>query len=389
MTPDRYETPPGGPRRLAGRTGRRGSQTGFPTLGAIAFGGAFVVAGIAIMLVGIRGIPVDPKSVHAPYWTLTAMGTVFAICGFWVWGMAARQHASNRRREDALLRYAGEAALADYAWDPQGSASKRWNTAARALAGAGLMTLFISILNWWAFFTESPWPVKVVTGLFDLVLVVVWWQTVVLVGRALKFGASRVRFFRFPFRVGEPMDIAWQPASGIGRANCGSFTLRCVREWFEVAAAVRTGTAGWCTRSSGAAPGYSITPTSSTPAARSICAIARRSPSRAPTSPPTGRSSGNSRSGSTCRASTSRRSISSGCTGHADAARAQRQPPINRHSTAASARRQCNRGDSRSGLRAMPVRGSERSAAPSTHWHRGSTAGVRRHAGAAAGRASA
>jgi hypothetical protein len=235
MTPDRYEAPPGGPRRLAGRTERRGSQTGFPTLGAIAFGGVFVAAGIAIMLVGLRVIPVDPKGVHAPYWTLTAMGTVFAICGFWVWGMAARQHASNRHREDALLRYAGEAALADYAWDPQGSASKRWNTAARALAGAGLMTLFISIFNWWAFFTDSPWPVKVITGLFDLVLVVVWWQTVVLVGRALKFGASRVRFSRFPFRVGEPVDIAWRPASGIGRANGGSFTLRCVREWFEVA----------------------------------------------------------------------------------------------------------------------------------------------------------
>lgn len=76
--------------------------------------------------------------------------------------------------------------------------------------------------------------VKAITVLFDLILLAVWWQTVVLIGRALKFGASRVLFPRFPFRIGEPIDLGWQPASGIGRANGGSFTLRCVKEWFEV-----------------------------------------------------------------------------------------------------------------------------------------------------------
>jgi hypothetical protein len=234
MTPDRYEASLAGPRRLTGRTERRGSQTGFSTAGAIAFGGAFVAVGVGIMLVGLRVIPVDPKGVHAPYWILTVMGAVFASAGVWVWTMAARQFAANRRREDALLRYAGEPALADYAWDPQGLASKRWSLAARALAGAGLIALFISIFNWWAFFTDSPWVVKAVTVIFDVVLLAVWWQTVVIVGRALKFGASRLLFARFPYRIDEPIDIAWQPASGIGRANGGSFTLRCVKEWFEV-----------------------------------------------------------------------------------------------------------------------------------------------------------
>lgn len=234
MTPDRYEAWPTGLRRLAGRTEWRGSQTGFSTPGASACGGAFVAAGVGIMLAGLRVIPVDPKGVHAPYRVLTATGAVFASAGVWVWTMAARQLAANRRREDALLRYAGEPALADDAWNPQGVASKRWSLAARALAGAGLLTLFISIFNWWAFFTDSPWVVEVVTVVFDLVLLAVWWQTVVIVGRALKFGASRLRFVRFPYRVDEPIDIAWQPASGIGRANGGSFTLRCVKEWFEV-----------------------------------------------------------------------------------------------------------------------------------------------------------
>jgi hypothetical protein len=55
---------------------------------------------------------------------LTAIGAVFAICGVWVWGMAARQHVSNRRRQDAMLLHSGETVLADDDWDPRGFPSK-------------------------------------------------------------------------------------------------------------------------------------------------------------------------------------------------------------------------------------------------------------------------
>lgn len=219
--------------RLAGRTERRGSQTGFPTWGAFAFGGIFAAVGTAIMLVGLRVIPVDPKGVHAPWWVLTVMGSVFALAGLAVWGMAVRQWRSEQRRREAEQRNPGEPALADYGWDITGFTPSRWSRAAKALAGAGGLTLFLSIFNYWAFFAKGPWMVKAIVVLFDLILLAVWWEAVVRLGRALKFGGSRIEFARFPYRPGEPVVLRWHPADGIVQARKGSFTLRGVEEWFE------------------------------------------------------------------------------------------------------------------------------------------------------------
>lgn len=75
--------------------------------------------------------------------------------------------------------------------------------------------------------------VKGIVILFDLILLAVWWQACLLLGRAIKFGGSRIEFAEFPFRLHKPVVVRWQPASGIVQARKGSFTLRCVEEWFE------------------------------------------------------------------------------------------------------------------------------------------------------------
>jgi hypothetical protein len=221
------------PRRLAGRTEPRGTKTGFPLWGAFAFGGIFVVAGSLIVLVGTRVIPVDPRGVHAPWWVLTVMGVVFALCGLGVWGMGLRQYRAERHRAEARRRHPGRPELADHPWDPAGFAPPRWARAAKAVAGAVLMSLFISIFNWWAFFTDAPWMVRAVTILFDLILVLVLWETGVRIGRAIRFGGSRVEYGQFPFRPGQTVRLRWWPAPGIGEVRKGRFTLRCVKEWYE------------------------------------------------------------------------------------------------------------------------------------------------------------
>jgi hypothetical protein len=75
--------------------------------------------------------------------------------------------------------------------------------------------------------------VKAIVSLFDLILIAVWVQVVMALGRALKFGGSRVEFVRFPYRVAEPVIIRWQAAAGISGPRKGNFTLRCVEEWYE------------------------------------------------------------------------------------------------------------------------------------------------------------
>ncbi len=221
-------------RRLRGQNEPRGSRTGLSVRGALLFGSVFVAAGTMIVLVGSRILPVDPTSVHAPWWVLTVAGVSFAGGGVVVWGMAARQHRAETWRRAAMRRYAGSAAHTDHEWDPHGARSREWQRAVRSLMMASFMTVFLSIFNWWAWGGAGPLMVKLIVGLFDLVLVLVWWQVVVNVGRALKFGASKVVFDHFPYRLSEPVVVRWVPPRGVGPATRGEFTLRCVEEFYEV-----------------------------------------------------------------------------------------------------------------------------------------------------------
>ena len=229
----RSEESQAGRRRLTGRTERRGSQMGLPTWGAFLFGGTFVAAGTTIILAGTGVIHVKPSSVHAPYWILTVFGAMFAAAGFMVWAMAVKQFRSRRRREQAASLHAGEPALDDYDWDPRGFQGPRWKRAAAALGRCLFLSLFLSAFNFWAFWANGPWLVKGVVTLFDLILLAAWWEAFIRLGRALKFGGSRIVFNPFPCRLSGPIAIRWRPAKGIVQTSKGSFTLRCVEEWFE------------------------------------------------------------------------------------------------------------------------------------------------------------
>jgi len=222
-----------GRRRVSGFRQRRGSKTGLSITSAFLFGALFVATGTMIILVGARVIEVDPKTVHAPWFVLIAAGAVFALGGLMVWSMAWTQYRANRRRLEMARKYGEEAALTDYAWDPRGFEVPRWKRVANTLGGALFFMLFLSLFNWWAFFADGPWPVKTIVVLFDAVLIGVWWYVMVLFGRAVKFGGSRIEFGRFPLRLGEPIMLYWQAASRIGRITEGEFTLRCVEEFIE------------------------------------------------------------------------------------------------------------------------------------------------------------
>jgi hypothetical protein len=233
MTPDRYEPSPAGRRRLSGDLQQRGSKMGLPTWGGFLFGSVFVAVGTAIVLVGTKVLPVDPSSVHAPYWVLTVAGMSFALGGLMVWGMAGKQFAANRRRIAVTRQHPNEPALVDYPWHPEGFEVSEWPGVAKAAGLAIGLTIFLSMFNWWAFFARGPLMVKGIVMLFDCFGLFMWWQAGRQLGSAIKFGHSRIVFTRFPYRLREPVIIRWQPDAGVNQLQQGTFTLRCVEEWME------------------------------------------------------------------------------------------------------------------------------------------------------------
>jgi len=220
-------------RRLSGMIERRGSQTGLSTPGMFAFGLPFVGFGTFFSLVGLKRVPVNPSSVHGPYWLVTAAGLVFALGGVMAWCMGWKQFQSNRQRRLAREHHINEPALEDYHWDPRGFRSHCWARTAKAIGGAGFFALFLSIFNWWAWFAPGPLMVKIIVSLFDLIFLFVAWQAVMTLSRAFKFGDSRIEFVHFPYRANESITVRWLTPPGIARANKGTFTLRCVKEWYE------------------------------------------------------------------------------------------------------------------------------------------------------------
>jgi hypothetical protein len=134
---------------------------------------------------------------------------------------------------EATRRHPNEPALADYPWHPDGFEVSEWPGVGKAVAMAMGLTVFLSMFNWWAFYAHGDWMIKGIVGIFDVVSLLAWVQAARQLGRALKFGHSRIVFTRFPYRLTEPVAIRWQAAGGITRINKGTFTLRCVEEWTE------------------------------------------------------------------------------------------------------------------------------------------------------------
>lgn len=233
MNLDRYEESTER-KRLTGHLQPRAVQTGLSSAGMFLFGLPFLGVGIWATLAGTKTIPIDPAKLHAPHWVLAVFGGVFALAGVMLWSLGGRQWRANRRKRDSLANKSRDPALADYAWNPRGFTPPRWSRAAKTLGGVIFFAIFLSIFNWWAFFTPSPWLLKAIVGLFNLILIFVAWQAGMVLGRTLKFGPSQMEFAKFPFRPGETAVLRWRVPNGISRITKGTFTLRCVEEWYEV-----------------------------------------------------------------------------------------------------------------------------------------------------------
>lgn len=195
-------------------------------------------AGVPAFLAAFGYLDPDPTS-GAPMFVLGLVGGIFALAGlsFVAHGLAGvrRKIRVGRGRQ----RYPREPWRWDYVWDERGTRDdSTMRLALWAARGVGF-GLFCVPFNWLVFFSgELPWwglvGFGLGAGLLDLLVLYAVYRFSRALAQLLRYGAGGLRYGRFPFFLGETLDVTFGQGGRMEGLRGLTATLRCVEERFEV-----------------------------------------------------------------------------------------------------------------------------------------------------------
>lgn len=204
------------------------AMTGWPS---VIFGGVFVLAGAGILARAFLG---GTAGMHTPRAVVGACGAIFALAGLYV---VINGVAAVLRRREAGKRAAampGEPWFWDYPWNCEGIGNDTRREIARALGFVAFLVIFLTPFHWIGFFAPHPAPPFAVGSIiFDLIAVGVLVRAGRLALMRRRYGASWLRFRRFPFHPGEPVEVSLDGYGGLSAMTKLTGVLRCVQERYE------------------------------------------------------------------------------------------------------------------------------------------------------------
>ncbi|MDA0978606.1 MAG: hypothetical protein O3B72_08615, partial [Proteobacteria bacterium] len=190
----------------------------------------FIAIGAFFTLAGFLEWEVLKAGANAPLWVIGAVGLIFLLSGLLLFSLAVRGLWSARRQSRLEQRYPGEPWRYDYHWDEFEVRDEAWGRVARGAIGVVVLSVFLVPFVWWAYFSnEGVLPVRIVTGVFILLWLVITGTAIYRVIQYLKFGTSRLILSQFPCRPGDPVRL-YLPGDHIEGARC---RLRYVEERIE------------------------------------------------------------------------------------------------------------------------------------------------------------
>ena len=226
------------PKRLSEERGQTGVRTGMSHTGMFLFGLPFFLIGQYFVLgtLGLR--PLDMDNANVPVWVLGLVGLVFLMGGLILWGMGYRRMRFRRRLAASHRAHPDEPACADYPWDWHGFVPDRWGKVLQGLAMLPFIVALIAVMNYMVFVADdgAPWFARIIVGLFDLFLIFGLYRLGLMIVRAIKYGRTRLRFARFPFRCGEVVPVMIELPAAARRVTGGRIELRQIEEYWEVTA---------------------------------------------------------------------------------------------------------------------------------------------------------
>ena len=198
---------------------------------SVAFGGLFVLCGAGILARAIFG---GSAGMHTPRAVLGACGAIFGLAGLYVMINGAADIRRRRETGRRAVTMPGEPWFWDFSWNREGIGNDTGREIARALGFALFIAIFLTPFHWVGFFAQHPAPPFAVGAIiFDLVAAGVLVRATRLTLMRRRYGRSWLRFRRFPFHPGEPVELSLDGYGGLSAVPRLTGVLRCVQERYE------------------------------------------------------------------------------------------------------------------------------------------------------------
>ena len=220
-------------RELKGHENRSATTIhGWPS---VLFGLVATGAGIPALLAALGYLP--PDAANAPRFILVVVGGIFALMGL----SLVAHGLSGTRRETRVRRgrerYPREPWRWDYPWDERGARDdslRQLSLWAWRVVGFGV---FCVPSNWLAFSGEAPWWILVGFGLgncfLNLLVLYLAYRFLYALVQLVVYGSGGLRYSRFPFFLGETLDVRIEPTKRMEEMRELTATLRGVEERYE------------------------------------------------------------------------------------------------------------------------------------------------------------
>ncbi|UCD30052.1 MAG: hypothetical protein JSV03_06135 [Planctomycetota bacterium] len=202
---------------------------GWPEI--IVFGIPFAAFGLSVILVGLKTTPTELECGSSPNWMIYWFGIFFLFTGIFIIILGIKGIRRNSRKKRLLAHFPHEPWLADNPWDFHGIKDDNISTTLRAFSKVVFLTLFLIPFNWWAFFSSfSGIIITLITVVFDVATILLYMACLYRLGRLIKYGTSHIQFKRFPFFLGESLEVIFSYSKGLERIHKLIVTLLCIQE---------------------------------------------------------------------------------------------------------------------------------------------------------------
>ncbi len=191
------------------------------------FGFPFCIAGLATTAVGLNYIKAHK---HAPDWAILVFGGMFFLAGLFLLVHGIRGMIRKAVYQRGVAQLPGQPWLFDHHWHKEGASFSAFNAMLSRLMGALLWNAFLTPFFWIGVTQGGTWIFAIFASLFALIGLILWVRWVQMLGDLFRYGNSFLAYDEFPYFLGGTLRASLRAPKHLEAIETLTLTLRCVQE---------------------------------------------------------------------------------------------------------------------------------------------------------------